>query len=183
MGQDVKEALYSVIDSIGRDKIRSELAADVDAASKKYCTEIVEKCKGILGQEAESDEVGATLCEALLHFMLTASQLPSERKVTVDSAELDVVVPSTKSLAKDPAKALVIQVIKTENEGARKITEAEKVQPRRENIWTISAKPLDVNYKNYNLAGNRSKYSSLVSDVHRFLKDRGVASSLKMLYG
>lgn len=183
MGQDVKEVLYAVIDSIGRDRIRSELAADVDAASKRYCTEIVEKCRGVLGQEAESDEVGATLCEALLHFMLTASQLPSERKVTVDGAELDVVVPSTKSLAKDPAKTLIIQVIKTGKEGARKIAEAEKVQPSRENIWTIFSKPAGSNYKNYSLTDARPEYSSLVSDINRFLKDRGVASSLKMLYG
>lgn len=185
MPQDVKEVLYSVIGSIGRDKIRSDLVAGIDAASQKYCGEIVERCIAILGKEADGDEVRATVCEALLHFMLTASQLPSERKVVVGKSELDVVVPSTKSLAKDPAKTLVIQVLKAGGDDAfdKKIMEAKQAQPNRENIWTISARPLGKNYRNYSLDGSNFKYSSIISDIHRFLKDHGVASSLKMLYG
>lgn len=185
MPQDVKEVLYSVIDSIGRDRIRSDLAAGIDAASQKYCGEIVERCIAILGKEADSDEVRATICEALLHFMLTASQLPSERKVVVGKSELDVVVPSTKSLAKDPAKTLIIQVVKAGGDDAfeKRIREAEQAQPDRENIWIISAKPSNRSYRNYSLEGNNFKYSSIISDIHKFLKDHGGASSLKMLYG
>lgn len=177
MAQDVKEVLYSVIDSIGRDKIRAEVSSNIGSASR-YSEEIVGRCRKVLDAD---DETLGTLCEALLHFMLTISQLPSERKVAVGGAELDVVIPSTKSLAKDPANSLVIQVIKTEGDTA-KIKHAEQAQQRRENVWTVSAKNLAVGSRNYNLANNKFKYSSLVSDIHAFLADKKV-SSLKMFHG
>ncbi|MGI0019780.1 MAG: hypothetical protein ACREAY_04865 [Nitrososphaera sp.] len=177
---DVKEVLYSIIDSIGRDTIRAEVSSNIDAASRRYSEKIISKCVDVLGQEADDETLG-TLCEALLHFMLTASQLPSERKVTVSGIELDVVIPSTKSLAKDPARAIVIQVIKAEGDMA-KIRQAEQVQPRRENVWTVSAKSLMIQSRNYNLADGKFKYPSLISDIHAFLADRGI-SSLKMFHG
>lgn len=177
---DVKEVLYSVIDSIGRDTIRAEVSSNIDAASRKYSEEIISRCAGLLGHKADDETLG-TLCEALLHFMLTASQLPSERKVTVNGVELDVVIPSTKSLAKEPAGAVVIQVVKADGDLAR-IKLAGQVQPRRENVWTVSAKSLMIQSRNYNLDDGKFQYPSLISDIHAFLSDRGI-SSLKMFHG
>lgn len=178
MPKDVKEVLYSVIDAIGREKIRADVSRDA-GTSKRYCEEIVQRCIFAFGDEA-NDEILGTLCEALLHFMLTASQLPSERKVTVDGTELDVVVPNVKSLAKTPDKALVIQVLKTADRA--KIKQAEALQRHRENIWIISAKKIDYNVKNYALEGAEFTYSSIISDIRAFLSRKGV-SSLKMLHG
>ncbi|MEM2141344.1 MAG: hypothetical protein QXJ74_02510 [Nitrososphaera sp.] len=175
MSADVKEVLYSVIDGIGRGKIRAEVSADV-SASKRYCEEITEKCVRALGSQTDDETLG-TLCEALLHFMLTASLLPSERKVTVNGVEISVVVPSVKSLAKDPSKSLVIQVVKDGT--LQRVREAEKVQPVPDNLWVVSARPIDTDHKNYALNG---KYSSIISDIRAFLQDKGV-SSLKMLHG
>ena len=177
---DVKEVLYSVIDSIGRDTIRAQVSSNIDAASRRYSEEIISKCVDMLGREAD-DEMLGTVCEALLHFMLTVSQLPSERKVTVSGIELDIVVPSTKNLSKDPSSAIVIQVIKTEGDMA-KIEQAEQVQPMRENIWTVSARNPAIESRNYNLIGGQFKYPSLISDIHAFIADKGI-SSLKMFHG
>jgi hypothetical protein len=175
---DVKEVLYSVIDGIGREKIRSEVSADT-GASKRYSQEIVEKCVQALGPEA-GDEALGTLCEALLHFMLTAALLPSERKVTVSEVELDIVVPSVKSLAKDPAKTLVIQVSK--DGSADRVKNAEHVQPVRDNIWAVSARRIDTDRRSYCLEGGRLHYASLIAEIKSFLAEKGV-SSLKMLHG
>lgn len=175
MSADVKEVLYSVIDGIGRGKIRAEVSANTDAASRKYCEQIVKKCINELGRQID-DEVLGTLGEALLHFMLTASLLPSERKVSLAGVELDIVIPSVKSLAKDSSKALVIQVIKDGTPHRAK--QAEKVQPNASNLWVISARPIETGHKNYALSGT---YLSIISDIHAFLKDKGV-SSLKMLH-
>lgn len=176
MAADVKEVLYFVIDSIGRDRIRAEVAADIDAASTKYCIEITKKCVEVLGPQ-EGDETLGTLCEALLHFMLTASLLPSERKVTLNGVELDLVIPSVKNLSKDPSRALVIQVVKDGT--ANHVREAEKVQPNAENLWVVSASPLDTGHRNYALS---DRYPSIISDIRAFLQKKGV-SSLKMLHG
>lgn len=174
---DVKEVLYSVIDSIGREKIRAEVSSDIDSASRKYCKEIIEKCRRSLGQ---GDEELATLCEALLHFMLTASLLPSERKVTVEGVDLDVVIPSTKSLARNPDKALVIQVIKAESDKGR-VLQAVQAQPSRENIWSVSAKSLKIGARNYSLDQTIFHYSALISDIRTFLAAKG-NRGLKLLH-
>lgn len=178
MPADVKQVLYAAIDSIGRERIRSEVSADA-GASRKYCIEIVEKCTEALGKDA-GDEALGTLCEALLHFMLTATMLPSERKVKVGGIELDIVIPSLKSLAKNPANTLVIQVVKDGR--ADRIRQAERVQPVHDNIWTVSTRRLDAGARNYCLGEARFQYASLVPDIKAFLEDRGV-SSLKMLHG
>ena len=174
---DVKEVLYSVIDSIGREKIRAEVSSDIDSASRKYCKEIVEKCRQSLGV---GDEELGTLCEALLHFMLTASLLPSERKVTVGGVDLDIVIPSTKSLTKNPDKALVMQVIKVAGDKDR-VAQAAQAQPNLENVWTVSAKSLHSGARNYSLDGIKFNYLALVSDIHAFLGAKG-NSGLKLLH-
>ena len=56
--------------------------------------------------------------------MLTASLLTSERNVNMRGADLDVVIPSTRILAKRPDKSLVIQAIK-ENDLAVKVKQTE----------------------------------------------------------
>jgi hypothetical protein len=108
MPADIKDTLYSAINEIGREKIRMELAGDIKR-SELYCRDIIARCASGLGPEAD-DELLATLCEALLHFMLTASLLPSERKVSMRDIDLDIVIPSTRVLGKNPEKSLVIQV-------------------------------------------------------------------------
>jgi hypothetical protein len=124
-----------------------------------------------LGSEA-NDEGLATLCEALLHFMLTASLLPSERKVSVYGKALDIVIPSARILTKSPEKSLVIQVIR-ENDFAAKLKQAESVQPYSENIWLISAKQLKTNHRNYYLGPASLQYSHIIPDISTFLSKKG----------
>jgi hypothetical protein len=173
---DVKDVLYSAINEIGREKIRMAVAADT-RMSEKYCKEIMDKCMGRLGNA--DDATLATLCEALLHFMLTASLLPSERKVSVRGSELDVVIPSTKILNKSPDKALVIQVVR--GDLADKVRQAEAVQPHLENVWLVSAGKLQTDHKSYHL-GPDGLYWRMISDINAFLLEKG-DRGLKMLHG
>jgi hypothetical protein len=101
--------------------------------------------------------------------------------VTVSGTDLDIVIPSVKSLAKTPDKALVIQFIKGKNELA-KVEWAEAVQKHRENIWIVSARKIEYSGRNYTLEDDKFKYSSLFSDIRAFLSSKGV-TSLKMLHG
>jgi hypothetical protein len=176
---DVKDLLYSAINEIGREKIRMDVASDVDVC-EKYCIEIINKCKSRLGSEA-NEEMFVTLYEALLHFMLTASLLPSERKVSVHGADLDVIIPSTRILTKSPDKSLVIQVIR-ENDLASRVKQAESVQPYSENIWLISAKQLKTNHRNYHLGPMSLQYSHIIPDISTFLSEKG-NRGLRLLHG
>lgn len=178
MSSDIIDLLYSVINEIGREKIRMDIASDIDVC-EKYCLEIMDKCESRMGTEA-NDETLATLCEVLLHFMLTASLLPSERKVSMLGANLDVVIPSTRILAKSPNKSLVIQVI-TGNDLAAKIKQVESVQTHRENIWLVSTKRLQTRYRNYHLGSGSFRYSRIISDISAFLSEKG-NRGLKLLH-
>jgi hypothetical protein len=176
---DLKDILYSTIDKIGRAKIRMEVIGEIER-SEQSCNEILEKCKSRMGDQLDDESLG-TLCEALLHFMLTASLLPSERKVNWKGAELDLVVPSLKMLSKSPEKALVIQIIKR-NAELTKIKHAQSVQPHNGNIWIVSAKRLEVNHKNYYLGSIQFPYSRIILDINAFLACKG-DRGLKLLHG
>jgi hypothetical protein len=176
---DIKDVLYSAIAKIGKDKIRMEVINDIEM-SERRCNEILEESKKRMTNNLD-DESFANLCEALLHFLLTVSLLPSERKVTWKSAELDLVIPSLKILNKSPDKTLVIQIIKG-NEVLRKMGDAKSVQPHDVNIWTVSAKRLEIDHKNYYVGSSLFPYSRIIIDINAFLAHKG-ERGLKLLHG
>ena len=176
---DIKDILYSVIAKFGKGKIRMEVINDIEM-SERRCNEILEECKKKMTNNLD-DESFTNLCEALLHFMLTASLIPSERKVTWKGVELDLVIPSLKILNKSPDKTLVIQIIKG-NEVVRKIKDAKSVQPHDVNIWTVSAKRLEVDHKNYYVGSSLFPYPRIIVDVNAFLAHKG-NRGLKLLHG
>ncbi len=176
---DIKDILYSAIAKIGKDKIRMEVINEIET-SERRCIEILEECKKKMTNDL-NDESLVDLCEALLHFMLTASLLPSERKATWRDAELDLVIPSVKMLNKSPDKTLVIQIIKG-NEVLKKIKNAKSVQPHDANIWTVSARRLEIDYKNYYVGSNLFPYPRIVIDINDFLVQKG-DRGLRLLHG
>lgn len=179
VGADIKDILYSVIDKIGKEKIQIEVNSEIEI-SEKRCDEILEECKKLMGS-GMSEESLVDLCEALLHFLLTASLLPSERKVNLRGIELDLVVPSLKMLKKDPDKALVIQIIR-ENEELAELERTKSMQPYDENIWLVSARKLDTYHKNYYVGSSLFPYSRIIIDINAFLVRKG-NRGLKLLHG
>lgn len=179
MSADIKDILYSTIDKIGKEKIRMQVISDIEM-SERCCNEILEECRNKMGDELDDESLG-NLCEALLHFMLTASLLPSERKVSWKGSELDLVVPSLKMLSKSPEKALVIQIIER-NDKLPKIKHAESVQPHDGNIWIVSARRLEVDHKNYYIGSREFPYSRIILDINAFLIGKG-DRGLKLLHG
>lgn len=179
VGADIKDILYSVIDKIGKEKIQIEVNSEIET-SEKRSDEILEECKKLMGS-GMSEESLVDLCEALLHFLLTASLLPSERKVNLRGIELDLVVPSLKMLKKDPDKALVIQIIR-ENEELAELERTKSMQPYDENIWLVSARKLDTYHKNYYVGSSLFPYSRIIIDINAFLVRKG-NRGLKLLHG
>ncbi len=179
MGADIKEILYSVIDKIGKEKIRMEVNRDIEM-SEKHSEEVLEECKKLMGPDTNEESL-ADLCEALLHFLLTASMLPSERKVNVKGTELGIVVPSLRLLKKNPDKSLVIQIIRR-NEELTGLRHTRIIQPYDENIWLVSTRKLDTYHKNYYLGSSVSPYSKIIIDINTFLIRKG-HRGLRLLHG
>ena len=118
----------------------------------------------------------AILCEALLHFMLTVSTLPSESKVEIRyGLTIDVVIPNLLTLKRRPDKSIIVQIIK-DVEDFNKISQLEFLQPHSQNIWVISSKQyLTTRYTEYVVFPNfgRHKYSHIIIDINKFLIEIG----------
>jgi hypothetical protein len=118
----------------------------------------------------------AIICEALLHFMLTVSTLPSERKVEIRySLTIDVVIPNLLTLKRRPDKSIIVQIIK-DVEDFNKISQLKFLQPHSQNIWVISSKPfLTTSYTEYVVFPNFGwhKYSQIIIDINKFLTETG----------
>lgn len=174
-GEEIKQILYSIIEEIGKEKIQSEINSSIES-SQKYIDVIMSKSITKIASESNDDYYDytiATLCEALLHFMLTICTLPSQRKIQVkNDLVLDVIIPSLQSLKTKPDKSIIVQIIKDKVD-LNKIPQLEFLQPNEENIWLISAKPLSAptKYKTYSVFSH--EYSNIIIDINNFLKETG----------
>jgi len=161
-GEKIKQILYSVIEEIGRENIQLNISSNI-MFSQKYIDIIMNRCITRLTYESDIydhslDIIIAVLCEALLHFMLTISSLPSERKVEI----------------KD-----VIQIIRDKKTDLTKVKKVEVLQPNSQNIWCISPRPLSIaKYTEYSMfPDHRShKYSNILTDIDKFLNTMNVRS-------
>ena len=179
--EDIGNTLYSIIGEIGKEKIQSDITLNIEL-SKQYIQVILDQF--INRVDIANDKSIGNLCEALLHFMLTACTLPSVRKVMIDNINLDIIVPNLHTLSNFPEKAVVIQIPKD----AKSITKNEqnnlrKIQPNIKNLWIVTKEPLFGDYINYSIESVNSRETSsvirnfgdIIVDIHTFLeqtKDR-----------
>lgn len=175
-GDQTKQILYKTIEEIGKEIIQADISSNIDS-SKRYIDTILSQCLRRLTSELDgdvSDIITVTLCEALLHFMLTISTLPSERKVAVrDGLTLDIVIPSLAVLKRDPDRSVIIQFIKDKAD-LKKARELEGLQPNTENIWLVSSRPLSIpKYIDYSMFPDHGshRYSNIIINTDKFLRD------------
>jgi hypothetical protein len=178
-GEKIKQILYSEIENIGKEKIQAKINSSIES-SQKYIDKIMSECITKLTYESTDDNDNynitiATLCEMLLHFMLTICTLPSERKIRVkNDLILDVIIPNLQNLKTRPDKSIIIQIIKDKMKDLNKTSQLEFLQPNHENIWLISAKPLSATkYTTYTVFPNSGlhNYSNIIIDIDNFLKE------------
>ncbi len=180
-GEKIKQILYSEIEDIGKEKIQAKINSSIES-SQKYIDKIMSQCITKLAYESNDDDDDhdktiATLCEVLLHFMLTICTLPSERKIRVkNDLILDVVIPNLQNLKTKPDKSIIIQIIKDKVLDLDKTSQLDFLQPNHENIWLISVKPVSTTkYTTYTVfhIARLHNYSDIIIDIDNFLKETG----------
>jgi hypothetical protein len=176
-GDQANQILYKTIEEIGKETIQADISSNINS-SQRYIDIIMSQCITRLTSELDgdvSDIITVTLCEALLHFMLTISTLPSERKVAVrDGLTLDIVIPGIAVLKRDPNRSVIIQFIKDKRADLKRVRELEVLQPNTGNIWLVSSRPLSIpKYIDYSVFPNHEsqKYSNIIVKTDRFLRD------------
>lgn len=160
---DIKDILYEILEEIGKPKISISLQKDI-RSSKILIDEILSKailkikCNHINSNEVDKNlkEFKSTftqdlsrLSESLLHFLLTASTIPSSRKILLEKQELDIVIPEVRILKKYPEKSIIIKFLNDNCLPFDFIDGISKLQPYKKNLWIVSPTSTYSHYKNY----------------------------------
>lgn len=129
--------------------------------------EAVAECTHALGSDAAVLE---TLATGILHHILTKSGTPSRRKATHGGVELDIVIPGTRELLKDPASALVIQVCCNCGDVSERLRLTGMVQPVSENVWVLTQDCPGPH--RHAISGERATMPDMVERMVQFAKER-----------
>ena len=165
----IKDALYAEIDRIGQDKIN-------DLLLKKEFSDIFqnifEKAIDKIKENVSEDEKFGTLAESITHYLFTEMLVPSQRKISYDNVELDLVIPNTLELKKDSQNVIIVLFTKTSNmiEIQKKISQIKTIQQEDDNIWVISKHLLDISQKSY--ATNKISFVEFLSDAQKFIETK-----------
>ena len=123
----------------------------------------------------EKDVALSTLATGILHYLLTNALLESQRKITINDFELDIVIPNMKTLEKDPKMALVIYIPKStdENHILEQINHIKNIQPISDNIWLVLSKKLNLGLKTFVLNNQENSFSKIIFEIAQFSNVNG----------
>ena len=167
------------------DYIKSSQTIPQLISEKKFdvvIDEIIQNCYDKICTMDEKDMAVGVLATGILHYLLTNALLNSQRKVEYRGMELDIVVPDVKTLEKDSKMSLVICIPKTSDQKAieEKITELQKVQPVKENIWVVLSQEIPIENKTFVISKENSSFLKIIFEIAQF-SNVGGANKFKIL--
>ncbi len=136
---EIKELLYDEIDKIGKNAIKTQLSNDI-SNSKSLINLLLNNCSNSLNKSHLNEDEFVSFSEALLHFLLTVSLIPAERKISIDDTYVDILIPNSKNLKIDNHKVILIHFLKDKNENINEsIKKLSLLQKNINNIWIVSS--------------------------------------------
>lgn len=169
---ELKDILYQAISDYEEKRILSDIA---QGESSHTISVIFSHCIPNLDKIGGSKpETRVALAEGLMHYMLTVALIPSQRKTSFDSIDIDVAVPDTKTLASSPEDVVIIYFPKTDKLQAIKehVDKLRKIQPKSENIWLVTDKPVSTGAKTYALNSDQFTFANIINDLIGFSSNK-----------
>ena len=135
----------------------------------------------VITMEGKEDTVGV-LATGILHYLLTNTLINSQRKVEHQGVPIDIVIPDIKTLENDPKKTLLICIPKSTDKDIidEKISQLEKIQPEKENIWVILSENIPIDKKFFVLSKEDNSFSKIIYEIAQF-SNVGGANKFKIL--
>ena len=167
----IKDALYAEIDRIGQDKINKLLIKkEFSVIFESVFDKAVEK----INEDFSKDEKFGTLAESITHYLFTEMLVPSQRKISYENIELDLVIPNTLELKRNSENTIIVLFVKTNNttEILNKISEIRTIQQKDDNIWGISEHLIDITQRSY--LTNLSSFSAFLKDAQNFIQTKNM---------
>ncbi len=115
------------------------------------------------------------LATGLLHYLLTNTLIPSQRKIDYNGIQIDIIIPDLKTLEIDPKKTLIVCLPKTIDKIIieQKLDQLQKIQPIKDNIWLVTTKKLDFQTKTYVIEKKNASFSKIIHDIGQFVNVQG----------
>lgn len=115
------------------------------------------------------------LATGLLHYLLTNTLIPSQRKIDYNGIQIDIIIPDLKTLEIDPKKTLIVCLPKTIDKIIieQKLDQLQKIQPIKDNIWLVTTKKLDFQTKTYVIEKKNATFSKIIYDIGQFVNVQG----------
>ena len=163
----IKDTLYAEIDEIGQDLIH-------DLLKERKFSELFEKIFDVSIDKIEIDmnenEKYGTLAESFTHYLFTEMLIPSQRKISFEDVELDIIIPNTAELKKNINNVILIYFAKTDriDEIKQKIQHMKKIQKSDANIWIISKENISIPQVTYIIEKN--SFSKFLDDIQTFVE-------------
>jgi PDZ domain-containing secreted protein len=169
---EIKDILYQAISDYEEKKIVSDIA---QGESSEAISTIFSHCVSSLDKTGDNrPETRSALAEGLTHYMLTVALIPSQRKTTLGTTDIDVAVPDSKTLSSSPEDAVIICFSKTGQIQTIKeqVDKLKKIQPKYENIWIVTDKPILSDAKVYSLDGEQFTFANIINDLISFSSNK-----------
>jgi len=161
----IKDALYSKINTIGQETIHKLLL------EKKY-SELFEltytKALQSINTEIDDIEKMGILAESFTHYLFTEMLIPSQRKISYENIELDMIIPNLIELKKNSDNSILIFFVKSSNNNIikQRIQAVKKIQKTAKNIWVISKDEIDISQRVYKI--EKESFSRFLDDIQNF---------------
>ena len=170
---EIMEILYDAIKKYQEHKIVSDIAqGDSPQTISTLCNECIPILEKIEGEKFEKT---ITFAEGLIHYLLTVALIPSQRKITFSSVDVDVVIPDIATLSSMPENALVITFPKINDPVSikKRVEELTKIQPHKENIWFVIENELPLEVKTYKVDNSENEpFMNIINDIIWFTSNR-----------
>ena len=162
----VKEYLFDYL-SKSKDKIEKLIS---EKKFSEIIDDVIANCYDKIITLEEKDESVGGLATGLLHYLLTNALINSQRKVEYNGIKIDIVIPDIKTLEKDPKKTLLICIPKSSNKNVieEKISQLEKIQHEKENIWVVLSENVSINRKYFLLSKENNSFSKIIFKIAQF---------------
>ena len=164
----IKDALYAKIDGIGQEQIHQLLLNNKFSELFERIYEPVIQSV----QDIDDYEKYGTLSESLTHYLFTEMLIPSQRKITFENIELDMIIPNTTELQKDDQNTIIIFFVKISNiaEIKQKIQDLKKLQKDDGKIWIISKDDIEIPQSRY--LTEKESFGEFLKDAQNFTKTK-----------
>ena len=133
--------------------------------------DVLDNCFDKITTMGKKEEVLGILATVLLHYLLTNALINSQRKVEKNGTMIDIIIPDTKTLEKEPNIALAIIIPKSLNKKLilEQISKVQKIQPESKNIWVILSENLEIDFKTFVISKQRSNFTKIIYEIAQFV--------------